>query len=140
MSKVTITPFENIDMEDLYERSEYKDQPQSRPQLIYLIRGSSDIWVGRYEGRVACVLGLVPPSLMSDQAYLWLVSTEIISEHKFLMARYSRIFVEKMLKKYNTIVGCCKVNQDLSIRWLKWLGAEFSAPMGENVPFVIRRK
>ena len=141
MSKVTVaTNMEGIDMDDLISRSEYKDHLSSSPQLLYLIQGSSDLWVGRYDGVVACVCGLVPPSLLSNQAYMWLVTTEVIPQHRFLLARYSRIFIERMLMKYDTIVGVCKLGQDMSIKWLKWLGAEFKPPMGDNVPFIIRRK
>jgi hypothetical protein len=104
------------------------------------MRNSSRVWLGMDGGQVVAVWGLVPPSLLSDRAYLWLYTTEALHRHIFLLIRHSQRAVAEMLKDYPRIVGHCRVGQDKSIRWLRWLGAEFGEPIGHFVPFTIRAK
>ncbi len=84
--------------------------------------------------------GLIPPTLMSNQAYLWLYTTDLVKEHQFLFVRYSQRMVEKLLEHYESIVGHVQVDAPRSRQWLKWLGAEFGNPKGSNIPFVIRKR
>lgn len=98
---------------------------------------ATHLWVGSINGKLTCAWGLVPPSLLSDEAYLWLYSTPAIEDHKFLFVRYSQRVVEEMLKIYPQIVGVTAIGARDSIRWLKWLGAKFDEPRGSHLPFVI---
>ena len=130
----------NLDVGEIIGRSPVANVFGASRRLIDAIRASEPAWIGRVDGEIACVWGLVPPTLLSGQAYLWLLTTEKISEHQFLFVRYSQLMVEDMLKNFNILVGSCNINQPKSIRWLKWLGAKFGEPYGEWVPFQIRRK
>lgn len=98
---------------------------------------ATHLWVGSIGGKLTCAWGLVPPSLLSDEAYLWLYHTPAVEEHKFLFVRYSQRVIEEMLKFYPKIVGVADVSARDSIRWLKWLGAVFDSPIGKYVPFSI---
>ena|SRR5882762_5655275 len=86
-----------------------------------------------------CCWGLIPPSFLSTQAYLWMWAPEPI-KHQFIFVRHSQLQVQAMLEKYETIVGHCRVGAISAQRWLKWLGAEFESTEGDIMPFVIRRK
>jgi hypothetical protein len=101
---------------------------------------SSSVWVGSMDGKVLGFWGLVPPSLLSDRAYLWLYTTPNLHEHVFTFVRHSQRIVEAMLREYPLIVGECLVGSDKSIRWLEWLGAEFGSPNGKLIPFQIKAK
>jgi hypothetical protein len=94
-------------------------------------------WVGTIEGKIACIFGLAPPSLLSNSAYLWLYSTELVDGHKFIFARHSQRVMEDLLKVYPRIVGHCDPKSWRSIRWVKWLGGKFMEPDGRRIPFVI---
>lgn len=98
---------------------------------------ATHLWVGRIEGKLTCAWGLVPPSLLADEAYLWLYSTPDVEDHKFLFVRYSQRVIEEMLRIYPTIVGMTDASALDSIRWLKWLGAVFGVKTGKYVPFYI---
>lgn len=98
------------------------------------------LWVGFYNGGLACVWGLIPPTLMSTQAYLWLYTREDVKEYEFLFVRNSQRAVEQMLEEYPLIVGHTRVGNDKTIRWLRWLGATFDEPIGHAIPFRIRKK
>lgn len=98
---------------------------------------ATHLWIGKINGKIVCAWGLVPPTLLADEAYLWLYSTPAIAEHKFLFVRYSQRVIEEMLKIYPNIVGVTAIGALDSIRWLKWLGAKFSGSIDNYIPFRI---
>lgn len=100
---------------------------------------SGEMWTAWIGGDLVAIWGLIPPSLLSSQAYLWMHSTDAVREHTFLFVRHSQRMVERMLKHYEIIIGHCEVEAAHSRRWLRWLGAEFGSPSGPFVPFTIRR-
>lgn len=102
------------------------------------IYNSSNIWLGEEDGRVLCFWGLIPPTILSDIAYLWLYTAPELVEHKFLLVRHSQKAVKEMLKLYPTIVGHGQNGNDRSLAWLRWMGAEFGKPQGRLIPFEIR--
>jgi len=98
---------------------------------------TSDLWVGFIDGRPVCAWGLVPPTMLSDRAYLWLYATPAIDEYKFLFIRHSIRVMERLRELYPVIHGVCDIENTRAIRWLKRLGATFSDPYDGHVPFVI---
>lgn len=101
---------------------------------------STNLWVGTQDGKVLCVWGLIPPTMLSDRAYMWLRTTEHMKEHVFLFVRHSQRAVTELLKCYPIIVGHCLISNSKAIRWLIWLGATFHDPQGEFIPFEIKAK
>jgi len=101
---------------------------------------SGEMWTGWVDNDLVAVWGLIPPSLLSNQAYLWMYSTERVQEHTFLFVRNSQRMIERMLERYETINGHCQLGATLSMRWVRWLGGVFSEPDGAYIPFTIRRK
>ena len=104
------------------------------------IAACSSTWVGLADGAVACIWGVIPPTLLSNQCYLWLYTTEALKGNEFRFARHSQMVVADILKEYPEVIGHVKAGADRSIRWLKWLKAELGEPEGLFVPFTIRRK
>ena len=111
-----------------------------RATIGHFMRNSIWTWIGKDDDEVLCYMGLIPPSLLSDQAYLWLRTTEAMQEHVFVFVRYSQRVISEMLQDFPLIVGHCEVSATKSIRWLKWLGANFGDSEGPLVPFTIRAK
>jgi hypothetical protein len=100
---------------------------------------STVIWAGFVDGGLACIWGVIPPTLLSAQAYLWLYTTDLIKDHQFLLVRHSQMVIDEILEEYPSIVGHAIMGSDKSIRWLKWLGAKFGEPHGTSIPFRITR-
>lgn len=98
------------------------------------------VYQGKVDGALACIWGLIPPTIMSNNAYIWLYTTEAASKHTFILVRYSQLMVEAMLKDFDALVGHCKIDDHRAIRWLRWLGAEFGEYQDRAIPFTIRRK
>ena len=104
------------------------------------VSASAFVYSGIVNDKVVCLWGLIPPTLLSDQAYLWLHTTPAAEEHQFILVRRGQIEMKKMLEEYPKIVGHCEVQATRSIRWLKWLGAKFGEAEGSLVPFIINRQ
>lgn len=86
---------------------------------------SQYVYVGKVDGKVACMWGLVSPTLLSDQAYLWLYSSPLVEQHKFLFIRHSQRWIEEALREYSVIVGHVTRGNTKAVQWIKWLGGEF---------------
>ena len=138
---VTIEHNSVVDISDIMRRAPMKVQDAEYYLRLYI--GTSVMtWVGRADGKVACIWGLIPPSLLGDRAMLWLQTTDLVEQHKFMFIRHSRIAIEKMLKIYPVIVGIADPDFSTNIRWLKWLGARLHEPDFERggIPFTIEAK
>lgn len=100
---------------------------------------ASHTWVCTVDDHPVAAWGLVPPTFMSDRAYLWLYSTPAVDHYKFAFVRRSQIVMAEMRKLYPHIYGVCKIGDDRAHRWLRWLGAKFGQPnsMPGFIPFSI---
>jgi hypothetical protein len=101
---------------------------------------SQSIWYGEIAGEFIGMWGTIPPTLLSDHTYLWVYTNERVKDHTFVFIRHSQIAIAEILEEWMVVHGHAVVGADKSIRWLKWLGAEFDQPEGNLIPFVIRRK
>lgn len=99
---------------------------------------SHTLFVGTDEDRVLAVWGFISPTLLSDTAYLWLFETKHLTAHTFVLIRHSQRIIHAMLEEFPTIHGHGRVGATRSLRWLRWLGAEFGEPQGGFLPFTIR--
>jgi hypothetical protein len=110
---------------------------QDRAAMDYCSLMSVSMWAGIIDGELAAMWGLMPPTVLSTQAYLWLYTTEALDGHEFILVRHSQLIMKEMLKEYPCICGHAVVSNYKAIRWLKWLGAKFEAPWGGGLPFRI---
>ena len=129
-----------FDLRDAIARSPVASQAVAEGIMIDCLHRSTEVRVGSVDGVLACVWGIIPPTLLSDGAWLWLLTTDIIAEHKFLFIRNSQRYVEDALGRYPYLCGDVVLGNEPAKRWLKWLGAEFQRPVLGKIPFVIRAK
>ncbi len=125
------------DLIQLYGHAKFSDE-----QIEFFrkfVRSASTIWTGFAEEELVCMWGLIPPSLLADQAYLWLYVTDALECNEFTFVRQSQIEVKRMLNLYPALYGHVMHDNTRAIKWLRWLGAKFADPMGPLIPFVIRK-
>lgn len=104
------------------------------------IKSSYTVWVGMIDGVVGCVWGVVLPTLLSNRAYLWLWTKDIVRDHPFVFIRRAQMIIQELLMEYEAVIGVCEVGKENSVRWLKILGAKFGDPESGLYPFEILRK
>lgn len=137
---IRIVQDEEVNILDVIKRSKHASQPKAERSLASYIMTSNEVWVGYADDEVACVCGLISPSMLSDQAYLWLITTNLVDEHTFLFVRHSQLWIEQIRKRYSVITGDVFCDNDRAQRWLRWLGADLGYPIGKKIPFQIRAK
>lgn len=112
----------------------------TKDQINRHLLATTHIEAGFIDGKFVAVWGVIPPTMVSDQAYIWVYTTMDLVGHEFVFIRNSQRMVEKFLKEFSTIVGVTEIDNKRAVRWLKWLGAEYGEPQDGYMPFVIRRK
>jgi hypothetical protein len=137
---ISIIQNEGQDIRGIIMRSPVADIPEAMDVMNEWMYRSNEIYYGLVNGKVACVWGFIQPTILSDTAYLWLLTTDIVAQHKFLLVRHSQMFIEEALKTWPTIIGNCAIDDTKAIRWIKWLGGEFDRPDGKWLPFSIRKR
>lgn len=137
--KVEILRDHQIDPGDVIRRSPVCDQPKANDILRVYILNSAEFWVGKVDGEIACIFGLIPPTLLEDSAYLWLLTTNTIEEHTFMFVRHSQRWMEEALNRYKFIHGHVAQDNVKAKRWLRWLGARILDPEGGRQAFEIRK-
>lgn len=137
---IAIERTKEVNLREVILRSEVKHIPEAEEILRDCMYRSMEIRIGKVDGVVACVWGLIPPTILSDSAWLWLLCTDIVAEHKFLFVRHSQRYIEEALKEYPIILGDCLIDNKSAKRWLEWLGAKFAEPIAGRIPFSIRAK
>lgn len=137
-----MTSVQSISSKDMSALISSELGPKLTPEHIEIlqrsVRSSSHIWIGEHNGELLCFFGLIPPTILSDTAYLWLYNTEAMAGHTIPLIRHSIRARRDWLELYPRIVGHGRVGNDRSLAWLRLIGAEFGEPTGPVVPFEIR--
>ena len=130
-----------LDWSGVLMHSAHAKNPNARPILLHALAASEVAYIAKYNGEVMCVWGLIPPTLLSEAATLWLLPTDLVTEHQFIFVRHSQLVVEKLLKRYPIIIGTTAQDNKRAIRWIKWLGGEYTGATHKGwLSFVIRKK
>lgn len=124
---------------DIIARSPAAGLANANATLSECLFMSESWWLGEVDGQIVCMWGLISPTFLSSRAYLWLLSTDLIEQHKFVFTRYSQRVIEQLLERYPIIVGHVAAEASQSIRWVKWLGAKLGEPDGQRIPFIIEK-
>lgn len=77
------------------------------------------------EGRLASIWGVVDVPKEPTGGIPWMLGTEIINEHPRVMARESVFQLHRIMEDYEFLRQFVYVQNNDSIRWLKWLGFKF---------------
>jgi len=96
---------------------------EGREILLSAAKLASEIIIGKYGEEILAFIGLVPPHILSDQAYVWMLTTVEGEAHPILLARYGKGVIDTALAKYRVLFGHCFTAR--SKYRLTYMGAEF---------------
>lgn len=114
--------------------------------LLKGMRNSERIGCCKFDGVPVAIYGVNRPSPLADYGLVWLFLGEIKDEDRYYAARQTKRFIQGILEHYSYVYNYVDVGNEKIIKWLKFLGAEFSEPMEYGLygslhyRFVIRRK
>lgn len=136
---VTIVHNHKGDIDNLIRRSHVSEVPDARIKLIAFMAASDEVWTGLWKGDIACMFGIISPSLLSDKAYIWMLWTDLVEKHKFVFVRHSQMWLEDLQDRYPIVYGHVECSRPRAKAWLQWLGAKFGSPDEGCIPFEIRK-
>ena len=140
---IEIRPAMHLDLIGLLSRTEFASIKGAEDSLKHHMLLSEDAWIGKIDGVPMVAWGVIPPCMLSSSAYVWVLMADELrqKEYRFIFARYSQRIKDILLQKYDSLIGYCYPYQKDSIRWIKFLGVEFTDADNRNmIPFKIRRK
>jgi hypothetical protein len=98
---------------------------------------SDPLLASLYDGKLLCVFGMIPVTLLSDTAHIWMYGMPTIRKYQTIFIREAYNVARNMNEIYENLTGYCLDGGAMS--WLRWVGAEFGKPIGKAYPFTIRR-
>jgi len=99
---------------------------------------NSQAWAVLVNGRPEAMFGTSDLNVLAGVGSAWFLGTGEVDRHPKEFLRLSREWLPKLFSRYCVLRNVVAVDNSASIRWLKWLGAEFSPPIDVGgVPFVL---
>jgi len=91
---------------------------------------SEKVYTGMYTTMPFCMFGVARNNLLSDTGSLWLLATEDIKKRDVYITflKESKTYIKELQKDFKTLTNYVHSDNIVSIKWLKWLGAEFEEP------------
>jgi len=91
-------------------------------------------WTGLVDDRPVCMWGVTPMDILLGIGSPWLLGADDLPKYAMTFLRLNKGYVANMLELFPTLVNFVDVRNELSIKWLKWLGFEFdSEPVAYGV-------
>lgn len=114
--------------------------------LVHSFRVSPACFTVVYKNEVVAMFGVTADKRMNGLASIWFLSTDDIVKMKKTWLKLSKSTIQSMLITFPILYNFVQVGNEASIKWLKWLGAEFGdpSPYGKQgfpfLPFKFTRK
>lgn len=96
------------------------------------VRRANRCWIGTVDSQVVCLWGIETKTLLSNEAYLWLITTDLVEKYQFAFLRRNQQFIKELSKEYKTLWGTVAGDFEVSLRWLRWLGFEIERPRDDR--------
>ena len=98
--------------------------------LLQSLRSSQEAFTARAEdGRIICMAGVCPASLVGPTGVPWLLGSELVPAHGPHFLRESRRLVARWLTMFQVLRNIVDSRYTAAIRWLEWLGFAIGEPM-----------
>lgn len=92
------------------------------------IRCSDRAMTGLLDGKVACMFGVAPVSMMGGKGAVWMLGSDLIESHPKHFLRRCRRELSIMARNYGVLHNYVDARNTKAIRWLKWLGFDIGEP------------
>lgn len=101
-------------------------------------------WAIIWDREAIGLFGVHPFSLTGFNAVPWMLGTDRMEEIKLSIVRHSKSLLDQVLTLYPILSNWVDVRNEMSIKWLKWLGFTLSdepMPYGpKSMPFYYFKK
>ncbi len=137
---ITIEETKQVPWLNVLSRSPVADLPLAKESVESYIQWSNQVFTVKVDEEIVAVWGVIRPSILSGEGYLWLLPTNVAEEYRFMLVRHSQRAVAGLLQIYTALIGECTIADHQAKKWLRLLGAKFDLPGEHTIPFRIERK
>lgn len=131
-----IVEMDNLDAELMAERMRDMDRAEftamthgepHRDSLIKLMRGSRVAKAAYVDGYLVAVYGVIARNALTTEGHPWLAATDRIDRKdvRRLFIKHTRTEFASMIGGFSYLWNLVSDDNDVAIRWLKWIGFEF---------------
>lgn len=96
--------------------------------LLQSLAGASEAWTWRDEGRIVCMAGVAPLSLIGRTGVPWLLGSALVAAHRRAFMVETRNTVARWLTMFDVLRNVVDARYSAAIRWLRWLGFTIGEP------------
>lgn len=95
-----------------------------RPDFALRVACASSSWLraGTVDGEAFCLFGVASHSILTGAGTPWLLGTDMARKVPKEFLKQSRALLPVMSKGFRRLENWVDSRNDVSIRWLKWLG------------------
>lgn len=97
--------------------------------LRYSLDRSSVSWTALVDGRPEVMFGVADINILAGIGAVWLLGTDAVEIHFRVFLRQSIEWRRKLFERYSTLKNFVTDDNEVSKRWLKWMGATFGEPI-----------
>ena len=113
----------------LADKKEVYRASGNRPRrALELARKVSECWTGLIDGVPVAIFGCSGADSVTGRGSPWMLGTDEIKDHGVAIAGISKRFVAFLQQSYYYLENYVDCDNELSIKWLKWLGFSFDDP------------
>lgn len=96
--------------------------------LLQSVAGAHEAWTYRTDGRIICMAGVGPLSLIGATGVPWLLGSDLVPAHRRAFLVETRRAVARWLTFFPLLSNVVDARYDAAIRWLRWLGFTIGEP------------
>ena len=98
--------------------------------LMAGLKCSTACWTVKLKGEPVAMFGVARGAGVPDGfGCIWLLASDDLAKMGTTFLKLSRRFIDEMLKDYSVLFNMADDRNATSINWLRWCGADVSAPM-----------
>ena len=98
------------------------------PAILNGVVTAREAWTYRDDGRIICMAGVSPFSLIGQTGVPWLLGSELVPTHRRAFMLETRRMVGRWLTLFPVLRNLVDARYDAAIRWLQWLGFTVGDP------------
>lgn len=96
--------------------------------LLQSLAAAREAWTYRDDGRIICMAGVAPLSLIGSTGVPWLLGSPLVAAHRRVFMVETRRTVEQWLKMFGVLRNVVDDRYAAAHRWLRWLGFDLGEP------------
>lgn len=110
----------------------------ARKELLQALSRSFIAYTGFVDEKPVALWGAQVSTMLSDEAYVWLICSKEVDAYPITFLRHSRRALRDFSQQFKTLRGLVMADFGCSVTWLEWLGFTVEPEHNGVRPFVMQ--